>query len=61
MHRPLPGATASNNRADLVSFLIGKGADVNARAKDGKTALPPAQEEGHADVVELSIAGGAGE
>ncbi len=52
---------AGNNRSDLVSFLITRGADVNARAKDGKTALALAREEGHTEVVKLLKAAGAKE
>ena len=52
---------AGNNRPDLLTFLIDKGAEVNARAKDGKTALGLAQEEGHAEVVKLLKAAGAKE
>jgi len=50
---------ARNDRPELVSFLITKGADVNARAKDGKTALALAQEEGHSEGVKLLKAAGA--
>jgi len=52
---------ARNNRPDLVTFLIEKGANVNARAKDGKTALALAQEEGHSEMVKLLKVAGAKE
>jgi ankyrin repeat protein len=44
-----------------VEKLLGKGADVNAKAKDGKTALMFAAKEGHAEIVEILKQAGAEE
>ena len=48
-------------RGDLsaVKFLIAKGADVNAKALIGETALMMASGKGHKEVVELLLAKGA--
>jgi ankyrin repeat protein len=43
----------------MVTLLVGRGADVNARTKAGWTALHFAAREGYADVVELLLASGA--
>jgi ankyrin repeat protein len=51
---------ARNNRGELVRFLIDNGADVNAVAADGATALRLAREEGHAKMVTLLQENGAG-
>ena len=40
-------------------MLIAKGADVNAKNKEGKTPLHHAADEGHQEVVEMLIANGA--
>jgi ankyrin repeat protein len=50
---------ARNNAPDLVTFLIENGADVNAKAKDGQTALSLAQKEDDAAMVALLIKVGA--
>ena len=50
---------ANNNALDLAEFLIGRGANVNARAKDGATALSLAIEENHQEMVKLLLARGA--
>jgi ankyrin repeat protein len=44
---------ARNNHADLVKFLVEKGANTNAKAKDGETALSLAKKEGHKEMVKL--------
>ena len=43
----------------MVQALIAKGADVNAKAGDGRTALIQASEIGHLDVVRALLAKGA--
>ncbi|MGO9117344.1 MAG: ankyrin repeat domain-containing protein [Desulfomonilaceae bacterium] len=45
----------------IVRHLIDKGADVNAKAKNGDTALKLAKTKGHARIVELLKAQGANE
>jgi ankyrin repeat protein len=52
---------ASNDALDLAKFLIGKGANVNAKAKDGSTALSLAIKEDHEKMVKLLQARGAKE
>jgi ankyrin repeat protein len=42
-----------------INFLIQHGADVNARAGDGNTALSLATKAGHADIVTMLKAHGA--
>ena len=37
----------------VVKPLLDKGADANAKSKDGATALMMAIEEGHVDVVDM--------
>jgi len=52
--------TASSKGNDnIVKLLLGKGADVNAKAKDGWTALMIASRKGHQEVVNLLKAHGA--
>jgi uncharacterized protein len=63
-HGPAGGYTclmmaARNNHSKLVKLLIKKGSNVNKKAKDGKTPLALAREEGHIDVVKLLKAAGA--
>ncbi len=43
----------------MAELLIAKGADVNAKDKDGGTPLHWAAKNGHKDVAELLIAKGA--
>ena len=43
----------------LVTFLLDKGADVEARDDRGRTALMTAAELGHAEIVELLLRHGA--
>jgi cytohesin len=51
---------AQDNRLDVVTLLIGAGADVNkAGDDDGCTSLHMAAQKGHADAVDLLIAAGA--
>ena len=52
---------ARNARPDLVEFLLANGADINARAKDGSTALSLALEENDEQMVALLKANGATE
>ncbi len=64
-HRPDPTLTEPLMRAsfyghvDIVRQLLDKGADVNAKDKDGYTALMEASGGGHVDVVNLLLAKGA--
>jgi ankyrin repeat protein len=44
---------ARNNRPDLVKYLVGKGADVNAKAGDGNTPLTLAEKENDQEMVAL--------
>jgi ankyrin repeat protein len=44
---------ARNNRADLVEYLVSHGADVQAKAKDGSTALSLATKEKNAEMIKL--------
>jgi ankyrin repeat protein len=44
---------------DLVKLLISSGADVNARRRDGLTALHSAAYRGHLRVIETLLAHGA--
>ncbi len=46
------------NQAEMVRLLIANDADVNARRKDGCTALMMASEMGQADVVRLLLENG---
>ena len=49
----------ANCNADVVRFLIERGADVNAYDRNGTTALMEAAEHGHADIVRTLIENGA--
>ena len=44
---------ARNNQLKLAQLLISYGADVNRKAKDGKSALDLAQEEGNEEMIAL--------
>ena len=44
---------------EVVQALIAEGAEVNAKAKDGRTALMWASQKGHRDVVQALLAKGA--
>ena len=50
---------ALHGDAAAVQALLAKGAEVNAKANDGVTALMAASEEGHGEVVEALLAKGA--
>jgi len=52
---------ARNANPELVKFLLSKGADINAKAKDGSTALSLAMKENDAKMVALLKANGATE
>lgn len=45
--------------AELVSFLLSKGADINAKAMDGSTALTMAARENNVEMINLLKANGA--
>jgi ankyrin repeat protein len=51
---------AGNDHLELVEFLIGNGANVDARADDGATALSLAAEENYGEIVALLEKHGAG-
>jgi len=44
---------ARNNHPDLAKFLVKNGADVNAKAKDGKTPLSLAIKKNHTEMIKL--------
>jgi ankyrin repeat protein len=44
---------AEKGHEAVVRLLLEKGADLNAKTRDGKTALHLAAEEGHETVVQL--------
>jgi ankyrin repeat protein len=44
---------------ELVNLLVSSGADVNARRRDGLTALHSAAYRGHLKVIETLLASGA--
>ena len=48
-----------SNYPEVVELLLQKGADINARANDGNTALKSAALEGNAEVVKLLLEKGA--
>jgi len=52
---------ASNNKPELVKFLLSKGADINAKAKDGSSAIGLAVKENDKDMVALLKENGAKE
>jgi len=52
------GASNAGDK-EVVQLLLAKGAEVNARKKDGKTALILAVEDDHKDIVDLLRAHGA--
>ena len=52
---------SSRGNAEIVKVLLAKGAGVNAKAKNGFTALKLASRESHAEVVDLLKAYGAKE
>lgn len=51
---------AKHGHVDLVRILLGKGANVNNRIRDGWTPLLVAVAEGHSEVVILLLEAGAG-
>ena len=51
--------TASRGEAAAVQALLAKGADVNAKGRNGVTALMAASENGHRDVVQALRSKGA--
>lgn len=60
VHKPLHDAARLGYK-NVTELLIEKGADVNAKDGDGRTPLSYAQEQGHAEIVELLRKHGAKE
>lgn len=52
---------AKHDRQAFVKLLIKNGADINAKAKDGSTALSLATEKGHKNIVDILKSHGAKE
>lgn len=52
---------AVKGQLEAVRLLLKNGADVNAKTRDGKTALKYAQKTGHKEIGELLKAHGAKE
>ena len=52
---------STNNKLDLVEYLISKGADVHLKAEDGTTALSLAVKEKNDKMIKLLKAKGAKE
>lgn len=50
---------ARNNKLELVNFLIKNGANVNAKSKDGNTALSLAVKKGHQRIIDVLKSNGA--
>lgn len=50
---------AFGGHLDVVAYLLGKGADINAASEGGMTALMAAARNGHLPVVRALLAGGA--
>jgi uncharacterized protein len=57
---PLIHASASG-RVEVVKLLLQKGADVNAKTRDGETALKVVQKTGTKEIVEMLQTYGARE
>ena len=55
----MEAASSRRGLLDTVILLLGSGADVNARSKDGKTALTLAKEKDNTEIVELLLEAGA--
>ncbi len=53
-------AAAENGHAEIVRLLLDRGADINRRDFEGKTALDRAREAGHAEIVQILERAGAG-
>jgi ankyrin repeat protein len=59
-HKTTPlNKAAWNGRRDIVKYLLSKGAAVNGKDSDGKTALHDAVTRGFDDVVDVLLAAGA--
>jgi len=50
---------AEKGDTETVKMLLNKGADVNAKDKDGETALMYAAQKGHTEIVEILLINGA--
>ena len=55
----LMSATRFNDKTDSVKELLAAGADINAKNRDGITALMNAAREGKTDIVNELLAAGA--
>ncbi len=57
---PLIEISNDDNYVDIVKILIDKDVDVNAKSKDGETALMEASYYGHIEIVQMLIEANAG-
>ncbi len=58
-YTPLMHASLRSDNLEVIQFLLDNGANVNAKALDGSTALMGAAQYGHLSIIELLLKNGA--